>query len=143
MFYNLKHAIRPHHETISGTLVKWHLQGGKKSPFKQKLPFHPCSATRSTVPLLPPSRLHQQRLCPSGELKRKEVGQEEGERRCASASGMRREDSAGKYSLTGGLHAARMDSVEKPTTILQSVGGSGGSDRGLGVPPTCRGTMWM
>lgn len=77
-------------------------RGKKKSPFKQKLPFHPCSATRSTVPLLPPSRLHQQRLCPSGELKRKEVGQEEGERRCASASGMRREDSAGKYSLMGG-----------------------------------------
>lgn len=76
--------------------------GKKKSPFKQKLPFHPCSDTRSTVPLLPPSRLRQQRLCPSGELKRKEVGQEEGERRCASASGTRREESAGKYSLIGG-----------------------------------------
>lgn len=31
VFYNLKHAIWPHHETLSGTLVKWHLQGEKKS----------------------------------------------------------------------------------------------------------------
>lgn len=35
----------------------------------------------------------------------------------------------------GGLHAARMDSVGIPTMMLQSGGGSGGSDTGQGFPP--------
>lgn len=59
-------------------------------------------------PLCPPSWLHQQRLCPSGELKKKEVGQEE--EQCVSTSRMREERGGGMHWKW--LHVARRDSKE-------------------------------